>query len=216
MQAIIIQPEIQAAAVPTTSCSLIRRFTGGNALAKQSLTTYRLRCKAVDCCETLHHRIIDWQRMSMCTCWCCLIRFSCRRIRLADVVTTTSRLLGRNCHTMRMGTITLSSTGMGMGRHFTDGHIAPSVNYLLIVILEQLIAMVTIRTQSQWIEPIKRGMKQTLCGHIVKIYVALEVLQQAPMEAILIALQPTLQGVIRHITICNHTLLFIGGSVLVS
>lgn len=128
MQAIIIQPEIQAAAVPTTSCSLIRRFTGGNALAKQSLTTYRLRCKAVDCCETLHHRIIDWQRMSMCTCWCCLIRFSCRRIRLADVVTTTSRLLGRNCHTMRMGTITLSSTGMGMGRHFTDGAIWPSVN----------------------------------------------------------------------------------------
>ena len=59
-------------------------------------------------------------------------------------------------------------------------------------------------------------MKQTLCGHIVKIYVALEVLQQAPMEAILIALQPTLQGVIRYITICNHTLLFIGGSVLVS
>lgn len=99
---------------------------------------------------------------------------------------------------------------------FTDGAIWPSVNYLLIVILEQLIAMVTIRTQSQWIEPIKRGMKQTLCGHIVKIYVALEVLQQAPMEAILIALQPTLQGVIRHITICNHTLLFIGGSVLVS
>lgn len=139
MQAIIIQPEIQAAAVPTTSCSLIRRFTGGNALAKQSLTTYRLRCKAVDCCETLHHRIIDWQRMSMCTCWCCLIRFSCRRIRLADVVTTTSRLLGRNCHTMRMGTITLSSTGMGMGRHFTDGAIWPSVNYLLITIQQRAV-----------------------------------------------------------------------------
>lgn len=168
MQAIIIQPEIQAAAVPTTSCSLIRRFTGGNALAKQSLTTYRLRCKAVDCCETLHHLYY----------WLTAYEYV-HLLMLSD--------------TFQL-----------------------SVNYLLIVILEQLIAMVTIRTQSQWIEPIKRGMKQTLCGHIVKIYVALEVLQQAPMEAILIALQPTLQGVIRHITICNHTLLFIGGSVLVS
>jgi len=40
---------------------------------------------------------------------------------------------------MRMGTITLSSTGMGMGRHFTDGHIAPSVNYLLITIQQRAV-----------------------------------------------------------------------------